>query len=242
MIQLAVKDLRFAYSGSNCLFENLSFEIKSGDYLGIIGPNGGGKTTLLKLLVGELKPSMGSVTWSDENGKALPQSEMAYLPQSSAMNDLLPIRLCDLLEFARLKYPHQSDFLAQKDTLLKLLKLETKEKEWIKNFSGGERQKALLAKALVTKPKVLFLDEPTKGLDRRSLNEFYHLLKKLAAETQTLIIMVDHHLQAMMHSTDFLLCLGNGTHWHDRSDLVKIAELEKIYQCEILLHHHGHHS
>lgn len=224
---LSVRDLQFRYQTDEHLIEGLELELHEGELLGIIGPNGGGKSTLLKLIVAQLTPLQGQV-------HHLGDRPLAYLPQNQELNELLPVSVLDLVEmglYGRLKNKDSMTALEA----LKLVNMQNKADHFVRNLSGGERQRVLIAKSLIQRPEILIMDEPSKGLDKKSMDQLFEMLKEITRNIGTGIILVDHHISQVTKISDKILCLGHQTHWHDKSELLDKKVLEHIYDCELEL-------
>ena len=172
------------------VFKNLSFSLESGDFLCIVGPNGCGKSTLLKCLVGQIKLTSGKIKF----GNDFHQNQIGYMPQNPKFNDSFPASVCEIVASGSLNriklfepYPKQ-----RIDDALKALNIQNLKKSKFSKLSGGQRQKVLLARAIVASEELLILDEPSNNLDYRSKQEFYETLKKL--NQKLTIIMVTHDL------------------------------------------------
>jgi ABC-type Mn2+/Zn2+ transport system ATPase subunit len=221
---LVAKGLSFSYDHFQKVLEDISFTVDQGEMLGIIGPNGGGKSTLLKIIVGLLPLQRGSLTFKEKAGpwpKAL-----AYLPQVQKLNDALPMRVCDFLELLPQK-PKRSI-----SECLNRVGLSDKNQALMRELSGGQRQRALLARALRLSPELLILDEPTAGLDGQGQDQLMSLLKSLQKEDRTTIVVVDHNLGQVLKHADKILCLNRQHHWHDQRELITQDIIADIYHCE----------
>lgn len=194
------KKVSFAYQEALVLKE-VSFQVEVGDFVGIIGPNGGGKTTLLKLLMGFLKPLSGEIQIF---GKS-PQSALkclAYVPQTARFDRQFPISVMELVLSGRLsrlpwygKY-HKQDKEKASECLEKVGLSHLSEASF-GTLSGGQAQRALIARALVAEPKLLLLDEPTASVDVQAEAEIYQILEGLKG--QMTIMMVTHDLGAAIN-------------------------------------------
>lgn len=231
---LEAKNLSFRYNDSEPVLEDISFTIGASEMLGIIGPNGGGKSTLLKMMVGLLPIQKGVIQF---DGNFLPLThDVAYIPQVQELNDSLPMRVCDFLQLV------PSRATREIDDCLKRVGLLDKKNALMRELSGGQRQRALLARALRSSPKILILDEPTTGLDGQGQDQLMELLKGLQAQEKTTIVVVDHNLGQVLKHADKVLCLNKRHHWHERRELLTQNILEDIYHCEfehIRLHEAG---
>lgn len=231
---LSAKQVSFHYPNQSSVLENISFSIDEAEMLGIIGPNGGGKSTLLKIMVGLLPLQQGSMTF---HGEPLPAPKcVGYVPQSQDLNDSLPMRVGDFLSLL----PHRPS--RGLDESLERVGLTDKRNALMRELSGGQRQRALLARALRLSPALLILDEPTTGLDSQGQDQLMLLLKSLQHDDKTTIVVVDHNINQVLKHADKVLCLNRKHHWHERKELITKDIIENIYHCEfehIRLHEAG---
>lgn len=203
-----LKSVSFGYT-NDMILNNISFSVKKGDFVGIIGNNGAGKTTLLKLLIGLLKPTSGSI----ERAKDI---KIGYVEQVTMSSDnTFPASVLEMVllglykkigHFAFAKKSHKK--LAS--AALKTVGLEGFEKRQISQLSGGQQQKVLIAKTLVQNPDILILDEPTTGIDKQSEQEFFKLLEHLNHEHQKTILIVTHSIEKVLN-TNRLIKIQNKT-------------------------------
>jgi zinc transport system ATP-binding protein len=213
---ISVDKLNIAYNGVTVL-ENISFTVKKRDYIGIVGPNGSGKTTLVKTMVGIVKDSEGSIKYH-----GVSPGEIGYLPQKSFKVDkTFPGKVREVVSSGLLGKKRFPRYLTREewkgvDELLKRLKIEQLADKSIGNLSGGQQQRVLLARALVSKPKILFLDEPTSALDPKVRNDFYELLKEINTQEEVTILFVSHdvggigkHTSKMLYLDRSLVFYGN---------------------------------
>ncbi|HHT01525.1 MAG TPA: ABC transporter ATP-binding protein [Firmicutes bacterium] len=207
--------------GRNVL-EAIDLQVAAGEFLGIIGPNGGGKTTLLRLILGLVTPSQGRVTvLGKPPGQACRQ--VGYVPQCFAFDPDFPIRVWDVVAMARLG---RRDDQVVAGALAAVSMLSEKERPFAQ-LSGGERQRVLIARALATGPRILLLDEPTTSVDRRVESEFYQLLDELRASLT--IILVTHDIAAMTAVADRVACLNRRLYCCEPGGLTREI-LEATYQ------------
>jgi zinc transport system ATP-binding protein len=239
---LKAHNICFSYENSSeVILQNISFELFSGESLGILGPNGGGKSTLMKLIAGLLIPASGDFFYNNilkTKETSFPYSLMAYVPQSSELNTILPINVFDFLIIAsktqKLINPENKIH-----ELLVLVDIAHKKKSLLDQLSGGEKQRVLIARALLHSPKLILLDEPMKGLDSSGQDQLQVLLKDIQTVHQTAIVMVDHNISQLIKSCDKILCLNKTSHWHDHKEFLTKNILEDIYHCEfehLLIH------
>ena len=211
---LKVQNLSFKYDWQ-WILENVNFSLTPGKTLGIIGPNGGGKSTLLKLIAGLLKPTRGEIE--------LPRDvTLAWVPQKVELKSTIPMTVRDFLSL----------FSSQNNQLINSLGLSKKTNLLLENLSGGELQRIFLARALSTQAKIILMDEPTTGLDSSGLDQLHNLIENYKEKYKTSFIIVDHNINHMIKNCDHILCLNKGHHWHDHKDLLTKNILESIYHCE----------
>lgn len=203
---IAVDQLSFNY-GAESVLRNVTFKMGSGEFLGIIGPNGGGKTTLLKLILGFLRPTTGEIKVFGENPVAA-RSKMAYVPQGLRFDRQFPISVKELVLTGRLsRLPwygmySREDYAAVDEALAKVNLSNLKEQPF-GTLSGGQAQRALIARALVSEPKLLLLDEPTASVDPQAEADIYNILQSL--RDQISVVMVTHDLKATVDLVDKVL-------------------------------------
>lgn len=226
-------------SGQNVISE-INLEINEREFLGIIGPNGGGKTTLLKVITGLLRPSSGKVYLGGKlNNRE--KFRIGYVPQYSQFDKSFPIKVKDVVSMGFLsnrlfsvKLKH--DEYTTVENALKLVDLKDKMNHQIGFLSGGQQQRVLIARALATDPKILILDEPTASIDTKTGSNIYDLLTELN-NTKT-IILVSHDIGAISKSVRKIACLNKTLVYHDSKEITK-EMLEDTYQCPVDLIAHG---
>jgi zinc transport system ATP-binding protein len=207
-ITIKADKISFQYEETTVL-ENVSFEIKQGEFVGIFGPNGGGKTTLLKVLMGFLKPQKGKVELLGKSPKEARES-IGYVPQISHLDRQFPITALEVVLMGCLEKsawrshsPHARDKALQ--ALEQVGLLDFKDNAF-GTLSGGQAQRTLFARALVSHPSILLLDEPTASVDPDAEETIYTLLEGL--KRSMTIMMVTHDLQVMMKKVDRFLCVN----------------------------------
>lgn len=234
-----LKGINVHYDGTQVL-EEVNLTVAQNDFLGIIGPNGGGKSTLLKVILGLVKPSKGTVKVFGESPKN-GRKYIGYVPQYSLYDMDFPISVWDVVLTGRLKRAglfrkyNENDKKAAIEALEMVDMLKYKDRQ-IGNLSGGQKQRVFIARALVSKPRLLLLDEPTKGIDTVMQKGLYELLKKLNSDMG--IIMVSHDISAISVHVNKIACLNKKLHYHDSKELTA-KDLEVTYQCPVELIAHG---
>lgn len=205
---IEVEDLAFSYQGDNVL-ENITFKISEYEAVGIIGPNGGGKTTLLMLLMGFLKPAHGSIKIYGKSAKHMRQM-IGYVPQTFRYDKDFPITALEVVCGGLLSQTKHWGGFSNRDKqkamqALEKMGLEKFQSASFSELSGGQAQRVLLARALASEPKILFLDEVTANVDQAAQVDIYNHLDKLKG--QITILMVTHDLRAAVSHVDRVLCV-----------------------------------
>ncbi|MBA3602386.1 MAG: metal ABC transporter ATP-binding protein [Parachlamydiaceae bacterium] len=205
---ICCENLSFAYDDTSIL-KNISFTIYPGESVGIIGPNGGGKTTLLKLIMGFLKPTTGKISlFGSSPQQAI--NEIGYVPQVMRFDRQFPISVYELALSGRLsRLPwygvyNKEDHQITND-ILENLELTPFKHCAFGTLSGGQAQRVLIARALVSQPKLLLLDEPTANVDVKAEAKIYELLKELRGKIT--IVMVTHDLSTAIDQVQRVLCV-----------------------------------
>jgi len=188
--------------GENPLLHDVTFNVKQGEYIGLIGPNGGGKTTLLKLLLGLLEPDSGTIR------NHLNTEQIGYVPQRLHLDPLFPITVLDVVLLGTIAHlpwwgRYKTEEIEKAYDALRTVRLEGLAKQPFGTLSMGQGQRVLIARALASDPKLLILDEPTASVDPQSAYEIYELLKKLKGSIT--IVMVTHDLKTVIKETDRVL-------------------------------------
>lgn len=222
------------------VLEGVNLAIENDDFLGIIGPNGGGKTTLLKVVLGLVQPSRGEVTvlggTPEHNRKFI-----GYVPQYSIFDHDFPITVWDVVLMGRNSKVGLVKRFSDDDKKIALETLETVEMvdyrdRQIGRLSGGEQQRVFIARALVAEPKMLLLDEPTTGVDTHMQTEFYELLARL--KQRIAIVLVSHDISAVSVHVDKIACLNHQLYYHGSKE-VGPETLEATYKCPVQMIAHG---
>ncbi len=237
---ITIKNLSFAYQRENNILEDIDLEVFGNDFLGIIGPNGGGKTTLLKIILGLLKPDEGDVLVFDKKPKEA-RDLIGYVPQFLEIDLDCPVSVLDIVLMGILgrkkifqKYNDQDLKLAEE--ALKFVDIYNLKNKQIGELSGGQRQRVYIARALIRKPKLLILDEPTASIDEKSEKDFWELLKEI--NKNSAIIIVSHDIGVIFKNVNKIACLNKQLYCHDATEITSEI-LDKTYKCDIEILGHG---
>lgn len=222
------------------VLENVNLEIAEKDFLGVIGPNGGGKTTLMKIILGLLKPTSGRIQFF-EAGKEVDEITMGYLPQYNRIDKKFPISVYEVVlsglnkqkSLFRAFSKEQHEKVRQ--TIVRM-GLEGLEQRGIGQLSGGQLQRALLGRALVSDPKVVILDEPNTYIDKRFEARLYALLEEINKERA--IVLVSHDIGTILQNVKSVACVNGTLDYHPDTE-VSAEWLETQFECPIELLGHG---
>lgn len=215
-----IKDVWFSYN-RHVVLERVSLNIQPEDFIAMIGPNGGGKTTLLKLMLGLLKPDSGSINVMGRSAEAA-SHHIGYVPQDVHINRDFPITALDVVLMGKLEPKKRWARSSAQDRREALDSLEQMEMDAfadskISELSGGQRQRVFISRALVVQPKLLLLDEPTASIDTKGQADFFRLLKKLN-KTVT-ILVVSHDLLVISTYVKSVACLNKNLHYHHQAEI-----------------------
>ena len=236
-----LKNVSVKYGDLDAL-KNINLKVSEGSFLGIIGPNGGGKTTLLKVVLGLIEPFEGEVKIF---GCPLEQSvdKIGYVPQISNFDRSFPISVLDVVLMARLggkvRFFHQykKEDIQKAEAVLEQMNLLQLRDRQIGKLSGGQLQRVLIARGLAVEPEILLLDEPTANVDASSTSQIYEILKKLNKEKT--IIVVTHDMAAVSSYFDSLACLNEKLYHHGDKHLDQDTT-KQVFGCPVDLIAHGH--
>jgi zinc transport system ATP-binding protein len=187
-----IRNLHVGYD-ENMVLRDVSLKIYEQDFLGIVGPNGGGKTTLVKTILGLLKPASGSIVFPDKEVK----SRIGYMPQINLIDRKFPILVSEVIESGLMAAKGQSKSEKKEKVcaIIREMDVESIAGKAIGQLSGGQLQRVLLARAIVNDPKLLILDEPGSYIDKRFESHFYRLLQKI--NRKTAIVLVSHDMETV---------------------------------------------
>jgi zinc transport system ATP-binding protein len=239
-LAIELQNITAGYNVNTPIISCVNLEVAENEFLGIIGPNGGGKTTLLKVMLGLLKPTSGNVLVGGHQPPSK-KYKIGYVPQYSNFDKTFPISVLDVVSmglFSQKLFSSKLN-LNERETVIQSLKkvnLLQKLNSQIGHLSGGEQQRVLIARALTTDPKILLLDEPTASVDTQTGLSIYELLTELNKEKT--IILVSHDVGAISRSVKKIACMNKKLVYHNTKEITK-EMLEEAYQCPIDLIAHG---
>jgi zinc transport system ATP-binding protein len=207
---IQIKNLDFKY-GDTKVLENINLEVEQGDFLGLVGPNGSGKTTLLRLILGLNKTKKGTIKILEKNIKEFKDwQKIGYVPQKATnIDQRFPATVQEIITTATTKKTTPE----QTQEALKIVNMQQYKKRKIGELSGGQQQRVFIARALLKKPELLILDEPTTGIDKESKESFYELLNKLNKKGIT-IILVSHDTGTITKHVNKVACLNKTLYFH----------------------------
>jgi len=233
---LEAEKLSFSYNDVP-VFKDISFAVKEGNFTALIGANGAGKSTLLRVILGELEPSSGRISiFGQDLGKFHDWKKVAYVPQEgltrkidfpASVYEVVASGLYNLTGFGHFPSKKQKEMVY---TALKDVGLSDYSKRMLSEISGGQRQRVLLARAILSEPKLMLLDEPLTGMDDESSRSFYDLLVKLNRERNLSILMISHDLERIGNYVSDVFCLEYGS-------IVHLSSKELLIEQE---HRHTH--
>lgn len=238
---LEIQNLTVGYDNNPGVLRDVNLDVFQNDFLGIIGPNGGGKTTLLKTILGLVKPQKGAIIFF-RNGVKIDKINIGYLPQINHIDKKFPISVFDvILSGLTMKHHIFSSYTkSQKEKAAEIasyMGLDKLMDRPIGALSGGQLQRALLGRAIVDDPDLLVLDEPNSYVDKRFETDFYKLLEDINKRTS--IILVSHDVGTIISLVKNVACVNEGLHYHSGSN-VSTDWLEKTYtSCPIEIVGHG---
>ena len=194
MSLVTAKDVSVGY-GRDLVLGEVSLSVNAGEIVTLIGPNGSGKTTLLRALLGIVSPVRGTIA-------RRPRLRIGYVPQKISVDPTLPLNVSRFMSL-----PKWQTRTAVTRVLKRVGANRLRDRQ-VNELSGGQMQRVLLARALLSEPEILFLDEPAQGLDQPAIADFHQLIARLRRETGCAVLLVSHDLNAVMNVSDRVICLN----------------------------------
>ena len=226
-----ISNLFYKYHKTDVL-ENINLSIKDDDFLAIIGPNGGGKSTLLKLILGLLTPINGKID------KKIKNSLIGYVPQNTNLNIDFPITALEIVLMGhivskkRIFGYSKEDIACAMESLIKV-SMEKFANSKIGDLSGGQRQRVFIARALCSNPKIMLLDEPTASIDVKGQREIYELLKEL--NKFICIVVVSHDISVLLNYAKNVAHINKNLVYHSLENIQKNLDTQNEHLCEVEL-------
>lgn len=216
------------------IIDKVSLHLNKGEITTLIGPNGGGKTSIARILLGVLQPTSGTI-------KKDSSIKIGYMPQKIEIDKTIPMTVKDFLTLST----HKIIFDDRINSLIVRLKLENILAKQIHDLSGGQMQKVLFLRAIINKPDLLVLDEPTQYMDISATEEFYQIIDEIRESQHCAILLVSHDLHMVMQKTDFVFCVNHHVCCHGSPESVnQNPEYLSLFgnkgALAIYQHHHDH--
>jgi zinc transport system ATP-binding protein len=238
---IEISHVDFAYRGGGGLvLKHIDLAVETGTTLGIIGPNGGGKTTLIRLLLGLARPTRGSIRIDGLHPvDAVRRGDIVgYLPQNPQLPANFPLSVRQLIRLGLagktgMLRSYQREDLKFVDELITRIGLGEIADSPITQLSGGQLQRVLIARALAPRPKVLLLDEPTTGIDRAGQQQFIEFVQDLQQDLRLTIVFVSHDLRAVTSISDRIACMNVTLHYHDVPDHMPADLVFSMFGCDL---------
>lgn len=238
---IQISELTVGYEHNPPILDKINLTVYQNDFLGIIGPNGGGKTTLLKAILGLVQPRSGKIGFY-KNGQPEDKINIGYLPQITQIDKKFPISVHDVILSG---IPPRRNLISRYTPSQKNRVAEVAEKMGVSQFlsspigdlSGGQLQRTLLGRAIVDEPDLLILDEPNSYVDKRFETNFYNILQQI--NLNTAIIMVSHDVGTVISLVKNIACVNRGLHYHAGSNITTEWLREYYDSCPIEMVGHG---
>lgn len=232
---ISLTDVTAGYD-SGIVLRNVNFDIQAQDFIGVIGPNGGGKTTLIKIILGLIKPLSGNITHNHNKAGTF----IGYLPQQSQIDRKFPITVRDivlsgLMSAGNSFYRYTSTDKKNALSLLEQMGVSKLANVTASELSGGQLQRVLICRALISSPSLLILDEPNTFVDNRFEHEMYELLQTL--NKKMAILMVSHDVGTISYYVKTIACVNTYLHYHP-SNIITEEQLAG-YNCPLQIITHG---
>lgn len=246
---ISIRNLSYHYGERNVL-ENISLTVQKGEFLGLVGPNGSGKSTLIKCILGFLKPQEGSIFLFGEKVERFKEwNKIGYVSQkANSFNTAFPATVFEVVSMGLVGKLGLFRFFKKQDKekVMKAIEAVGMEEFACRNIgelSGGQQQRVFIARALVSDPELLILDEPTVGVDAQSATDFYGMLKTLNEERHMSLLLVTHDVGVMSDYVTDVACLNQTIHFHGNKEEFKKNKEEGLsgvygHHVHVLNHQH----
>jgi zinc transport system ATP-binding protein len=236
---IEINNLSFAYE-NQVILKDINLTVEEYDFMAILGPNGGGKTTLLKLINGLLKPTRGSIKVFGKEPKKV-RKHIGYVPQYLSFDKHFPVSVLEVVLMSRLKTFSLLPWYSKEDLqkaydILEQLKIKDLAHKRFGDLSGGQQQRTLIARALIVNPKLLILDEPTASVDIKIEEDIFEILKKLSKKVT--IIIVSHDVSFVSSYVNKVTCLNMCSCTHNIEELDKNTLMDIYHGTIKTIEHH----
>lgn len=238
------------YYGNRLVLDHINMNVNPGEFLGLVGPNGSGKSTLIKMILGLLKPSHGEVRlFGQPLSRFRDWSKIGYVSQkANSFNTGFPATVFEVVSMGLFGKMGLFKWMGRKEKArvyeaLAMVDLSDYEKQNIGKLSGGQQQRVFIARALVSDPELLILDEPTVGVDAHSVDQFYDLLEKMHRQLGVSLLLVSHDIGVITSKVDRVACLNKKLHFHGNPREFEINQekvLDSLYGHDIRVLEHNH--
>ena len=244
----SVENLNFTVRGQTILSQ-ISLQIFSGDYIAIIGPNGGGKTTLVRMLLGLSEATSGTINlFGKKQSEFKEWHKIGYVPQRASLVDAnFPATVLDIVKMGRTAKRSIFSRMSEEDNnavddAIKKMDIENLKDKMVGTLSGGQRQRVMIARALASKPEILILDEPNTGVDVVSQKRFYALLAKLNKDEKMTILFITHDIGVIADDIGRLFTINQkATICNNPKEALSCEDMTELYGVEShLIHNHKH--
>ena len=246
---LEVSGVGFSYDGKVDVLRDVTFSVRLGEYVGLVGPNGAGKTTLLKIMLRLLDAKVGAVKILGKDANDFSEWErIGYVPQTAVrFDERFPASVSEVVLMGRYKgrrifqRMNRTDHDAVRDALEKV-GMSDSAGRLIGDLSGGQQQRVFIARALVNGPEILFLDEPTTGVDKKTQDSFYALLRKLNRDMGITLILVSHDIDRITQEATKIACIDRSLiRYISPEEYWKESASSEIFERDIRIEPHRHH-
>jgi zinc transport system ATP-binding protein len=244
-----LKDISFKYENSLVL-ENVSFSLQKGEFLGLIGPNGSGKSTLIKIILGMLEPTKGEIQlFNSPISKFKEWPKIGYVSQkANTFNGGFPATVFEVVSTGLFGKMGLFKWMGKQEKEMVKHAIDTVglsgyEKQNIGKLSGGQQQRVFIARALVSEPELLILDEPTVGVDENSEKQFYQLLEKMHRDLKVSLLLVSHDIGAITTHVDTIACLNKKLFFHGKPSEFEPNQMDimgQLYGQNVHVLQHNH--
>ncbi len=246
---IAIDQLTFNY-GNRLVLDDINMTIEHGEFLGLVGPNGSGKSTLIKIILGLLKPDEGEVRLFGQPLSSFREwSKIGYVSQkANSFNTGFPSTVFEVVSMGLFGKMGLFKWMGKSEKnrvyeAIEMVGLSEYTKQNIGKLSGGQQQRVFIARALVSNPSLLILDEPTVGVDAYSVDQFYDLLEKMHKELSVSLLLVSHDVGVITSKVDRVACLNKKIHFHGKPKEFEHNQgeiLTRLYGHEVRVLEHNH--